>query len=241
MKSINLSIWQIFYDYTSFSKLDKDFIPYDNTNEITLFFESDIISKIHKTHKELWSKSDYVGVLSWRFKEKTNLTGQLIKEHIKNNKNIDIYNLTPTIYDSFHSPYSKHGFGNVYSICEIIDKHDLFPFKLTGHDSLDEFKNFCNFFICKPKIFDDFVKNYLNKLMIWLQTCTDEKLLIELKKMVNHRGLYPIHPFIMEGLLECYVIYKGYTYERIVNDIKDNEKEIISQKKFLIKKSYKFK
>lgn len=223
---INLAVWQIYYDAISKLNLDKDFIAYDNTNKVTLFFESEVIIDIHNTQKEIWNKSDYVGVFSWRFKEKTNITYPMIVNRIYNSKNkVDVYNFTPSIYDEFHSAYSICGFKPVLAICTIIDKYELFPFKTYGHDSLDRFRNFCHYFICKPEIFDDFVANYLIKLFVWLQTCNDPYLLMELRTMVNHRGqLYPIHPFLMEGLFECYVIYKGYTHESILfEEIKANQ------------------
>lgn len=234
-----LAIWQIFFDDNSFSCLDKGLIPYDNRNNLTLFFEGEVIIDVYDNQKERWKKSDYVGVLSWRFKEKTNLTYELIANHIRNSKsNVDIYNLLPISYDGFNSPFSEVGFLNTRSICKIIDKHNLFPFKLHGYNSngTTKFRSFCNYYICKPEIFEDFVNNYFKKLFMWLQTCNDPDLLNDLRIMITHRGqLYPIHPFLMEGLFECYVEYKQCSFERILTKIDDTPIEITPT--ILIKKA----
>lgn len=235
-----LAIWQIYYNQLSRDTLDKGFIPYDNTDKLTLFFENEAIIDVHNKYRNIWNKADYVGVLSWRLKEKTNLTHHIISNHINNaDKKADIYNLMPSMYDSFHSAYSIYGYKPTQAICKIIDSKRLFPFSLYGHDSLDRFKNFCNYFVCKPEIFDDFVVNYLGKLFTWLQTCNDNDLLVALRTMVFHRNQpYPIHTFLLEGLFECYVIYKGYSYDRILVDESVNNIEEIKNENFvLIKKA----
>jgi hypothetical protein len=69
-----MKIWQIYYDNNSFSKLDKGFIPYNNTGKCTQYFENDVILDIWKNRKSEWQNEDLIGVLSWRFFEKTKLT-----------------------------------------------------------------------------------------------------------------------------------------------------------------------
>lgn len=217
-----LSCWQIYFNKESQLQLDKGFIPYNNTGKETLFFENGVIIDVWNNQKHLWKNSDYVGILSWRFKEKTKLNFSDINNKILNDKNkLEVYSLMPSIYDKLHSPYSDYGLKNIQIICKLMDKYNLFPFKVSGTDVINtnentKLKNFCNYWICKPEIFDDYVNNYLVKLFTWLQICNDPILHQQLRIMVNHRGqLYPVHPFIMEGLFECYVNYKGFSHENI--------------------------
>ncbi len=218
---VKLSIWQIYYDGKGADKLNAGFIPYSNENKLTIFYENEVLSLICREYKSDFQDSDYTGVVSWRFLEKTNVSFKDICNHI--NRQVvkkDVYSLTPNVFNHLHSPYSEFGFGNVYEICKVIDKYNLFPFKLTDHDSVNKnkFKCFCNFFICTPEIFEDYVNNYLNKLINFINTCSAPEFLIQINRMIKHRGVFhPVHPFLLEGLFECYVHYKQYSYDYIFN------------------------
>ncbi len=214
-----LAIWQIYYNDEGLKVLDKKFLPYDNRGKTTMFFENEVISDVHKNQKDIWIDSEYVGVVSWRFSDKTQLFGEDIQTFIDKQKiKKDVYSMLPPSTKGFPSPFSEKGFGHIYKICNIIDEHNLFPFKVSRFSSEGKCKVFCNYFLCKPEIFDDYVNNYLNKLLIWFQTCQDEKLLYYMRLMISHRGkMNPVHPFIAEGLFECYIDYKGYSYGYIEN------------------------
>ncbi len=219
MDNPNISIWQIYFDQTSLSKIDSGFIPYSNIDKETIFFENEVIIDIFKNHKPVWGKSDYAGVLSWRFKDKTGLTLSDIKNNINDSaQRKDVYSLPPASYYSLPHFHLINGFENVIALCQLVDKHKVFQFNMVVSDKDVRFKAFCNYWICKPEIFSDYVENYLIKLCDWLQTCNDPELISQLSKLIKYRGqLYTAHVFLLEILFERYVQYKGYSYDYIVH------------------------
>src|SRR3990167_1805779 len=230
MASSKIKIWQIHYDEDVNSKpaLDPRFIPYDNTGKCDTYYENKVILDIWKNKK--WQNADYVSVLSWRFKEKTNLTYQKIKEQVKDK---DIYLMTPPAYMYFKSPLSKHGFANVGEIAKIADREKMLSFQLYDYDT--KYKNkkcvsFCNFFLVKPYIFDDYCKNVLNPVIQWMKSRKNADLRKQLSIPCVHRDgkKYPVHTFFLEGLFQCYVHHSKIPYEYIFDY---ETKNIIERKK----------
>lgn len=221
-----LAIFQTYFNTESKAALDPGFIPYDNTGKVTAFFENDVIKDVYENKKELWENAEYVGVLSWRFKEKTELTSEDVRTQIWKKPKRDVYSLNPAIYDHYKNPYHETGFKNVVAICKIMDKKGIFPFKLFNYDP-GKHKTFCNFFLAKPEIFTDYMENYFMRMYNFLNTCKDKDFLKERNTLINYRGaLYPVHPMIMEGLFECYANYKNYSVVRIEKEKEEEKVEI---------------
>jgi hypothetical protein len=214
-----LAVWQIYFNQHSAEALDKGFIPYSNKGKCTEYFENEVIIDIWKNNKELWKDADYVGVLSWRFREKTNITSEKLESYILKSAYADVFSMSPTIYDRIPSPYSSNAPAVIKAVCRLIDQHNVLPFKIEGYDSRGKFKNFCNYFVCTPEVFNDYVESCLNKLYEWFKTCEDKELASLLNEKILHRNtLHPIHAFVMEGLFECYVEYKKCSYSVINNN-----------------------
>lgn len=202
-----MQVYQIYFNKESKKHLLPGFIPYDNTLKRTKLFENSVILDIWKSGT--WRDSDYVGVVSWRFKEKTGLTFEDLRPQDK-----DVYLLTPSSYMRFKSPYSEKGFGSVKELAKLADKERLFPFDLTDYDAKyhnDSVVAFCNFFLVRPHIFDDYCKNYLQIAVGWLNSKK------ELRAMkCRHRDrLYPAQTFFLEGLFQCYVHWNKLSFEYI--------------------------
>jgi hypothetical protein len=213
----NLAIWQIYFDDESLNELDKGFIPYSNENKATEFFENDVIIDVWRNHKHIWEKADYVGVLSWRFREKTNITSLDVVKRA-NEIDTDVISMSPTTLNNVKSSLNL-----IFNeMCKIIDKYDILPMRMTKQDcdSRGELRNYCNFFICKPNVFDDYVKNYLYPLREFLNDCKDEDLAWILReKRTMHRGKpHLIHTFFLESLFERYVEHKKCSYKVIENN-----------------------
>lgn len=217
MDNYKFSIWQSYFNSESYKHLDKGFIPYNNT-KCTIFYENDIIVDIWNNMKDKWGSMDYVGLLSWRFEEKTDINANAVYKYINNSQRKDIYILNPKVYKNHGHLYNDRGFGNINSICKIFDRHKIFPFKLTNA-SVGEYNTFCNFFVCTPEIFDDYVRNYLVVMMDWLLTCNDKDFLNQIKLLISHRHtLYTAHTFMLEGLFSCYANYKKLSFDIIDSD-----------------------
>lgn len=104
---MDIKIFQTYYKEIQNKKLDSDFVPLDNTNN----------------HKPLWTEywlflnhykndgfrsSKYSGILSWKFNDKTNLTGQEFINFIQNNDGHDVYFINPYPYEMYCSTNIWH-------------------------------------------------------------------------------------------------------------------------------------
>lgn len=92
----NTKIFQIYYKPELVEHLDPAFVPLDNTAnprpELREWYNWD-----QEHDKRLEEGLDYWGYVSWKFKDKTNLTGQQAFEFIAANPGYDVYLFNPCI------------------------------------------------------------------------------------------------------------------------------------------------
>jgi hypothetical protein len=94
--SLNIKVFQIYYKPELVAYLDPVFEPLDNTaNPNPELREWDVWNREHEVR--MASDLDYWGYVSWKFKEKTNLTGEKVISFILNNPGQDVYLLNPCI------------------------------------------------------------------------------------------------------------------------------------------------
>lgn len=89
-------IIQIFFDAAQTDQLDPAFVPLDNTDNARpdlqeWYLWNREFLRIAETGIEHW------GFVSWRFKEKTNLTGAQVRAWIDANPGYDVYLINPAI------------------------------------------------------------------------------------------------------------------------------------------------
>ncbi len=183
------NVYQIHYDSVSFSRLDPAFVPYNNGNSHN--YENDVILDIWA--KREWIDANYVGVLSWRLYEKTMITGAMIKE-----KKADVITFKCLGYEKYEHPFSRRGFKTVNQMVELADEHKLFDFKLRKHQ-VDNIV-WCNYWIAKPEVFDDYCTRYLSKTIEFFK----KQSLYNAKEL--HRGQMVFSmTFFLEGLFSIYL------------------------------------
>lgn len=94
--STNTKIFQIYYKPELAQYCDPKFTPLSNVdNPHPELREWDVWNRHHEGILE--QNLDYWGFVSWKFKEKTNLSGEQVFEWIKNNPGHDVYLLNPCI------------------------------------------------------------------------------------------------------------------------------------------------
>jgi hypothetical protein len=103
--SANTKIFQLYFKPEQTSHLDPAFTPYDNTAnprpELREWYIWD------KEHENVVNENlDYWGYVSWKFKEKTNLTGQDVFDHINSHPGYDVYLFNPCIVNEAAFPNS---------------------------------------------------------------------------------------------------------------------------------------
>lgn len=94
--STNTKVFQIYYKPELVAHLDPAFTPLDNTAnpqpELREWYNWNL-----EHEKRLEEGLDYWGYVSWKFKDKTNLTGQQVFDFINANPGHDVYLFNPCI------------------------------------------------------------------------------------------------------------------------------------------------
>lgn len=206
-------VFQVYYDKRSEENLDKGFIPYENTVK-DKFFENTVIKDIYNQNIDC----DYIGITSWRCKWKTGNTSKEILDAINQNE-ADIY---------VYSENFRFIGGNIWK-CEIEERKDI----LIGAQLLNEahilpfdlFRTpwvpcFCNYWIAKKEIFNDYVKNILIPVMEWMQKEEVQEKFKDLKFVHRHNEVVGVECMVLEGLMGSYLAHNNYKVHNI--DIHEN-------------------
>ena len=94
--SNNIKIFQIYFKPELLDQCDPKFVPLDNTaNPRPELREWDVWDRFHEQRLEEYL--DLWGYVSWKFREKTNLSGQQVLDHINNNPDYEVYLFNPCI------------------------------------------------------------------------------------------------------------------------------------------------
>ena len=94
--SANTKVFQIYYKQDLVEHLDPAFVPLDNTANLRPELrEWYIWDKEHQSRLD--EELDFWGYFSWKFKEKTNLSGQQVFDFIEANPGYDVYLFNPCV------------------------------------------------------------------------------------------------------------------------------------------------
>lgn len=191
-------IYQTYYDDRSGAALDGGFIPYKtgfNHN-----YENDVLIEIWR--KRDWINAKYIGLLSWRFFEKTGL----LSTDLKISKDVTV--IFPQQYEKYEHPFSRKGYKSVNEMVTLCDARKLFPFNLSDYP-VDQIV-WCNFWIAKPVVFDDYIRRYLMPTIEFLKGTY----LYHATEI--HRGKETFSmTFFLEGLFSIYLQEEKINYKVI--------------------------
>lgn len=104
---MNIKIYQSFFKLEQFSKLEKSFIPYNNLeNKNSALHEYPIILDLYSKNKNY---DGYWGMMSWRFKEKSGITGEQFLKLIRDNPGYDVYHMNPfyEVTTKYSNPFTQ--------------------------------------------------------------------------------------------------------------------------------------
>ncbi len=210
---MKIGIYQVCFSPES-DKIDPEFIRYYNHRRDQLF-ENAVILDIYNSKR--YTLFDYIGVLSWRFGEKTGKTGREVIDAISDEPSYDVYNLLPRscCYDKEH-PYNRPGFMPAVDLARMIDNRNILPFKLWHYDT-QGLAVWCNYFVCKKEVFALYCEKYLLSLVSYFANPDEEvkqfisKPLSEFNFNRRHRdGIeYTVVPFFLEGLFSVFCHREG--------------------------------
>jgi hypothetical protein len=209
-----LRVFQIYYEDWHRELLDPNFIPLNNGKSQSELLEFNVFDRL--------SKSDYVkgaqlwGALSWRFTEKTGLTGSDLVKSINAHPGFDVYYCDPF-------PHNQALFHNLWLQGETTHPNFLALSQAVlqaAELSTEELINVCpsnmysaaNYFIATPKFWTIYIP-WVNKVL----TAANKKLPPKLRDLLHsskadskdlHGGASYL-PFIIERLFPIFMKTEG--------------------------------
>ena len=212
--SRSIGIWQIYYQAVQESKLDKAFVPLDNSQFPSETHEFAVFQRLQASGAadtlSAW------GALSWRFAEKTGLSGQELLRMVEQAPEADVFymNPFPHIEALFASPW-WHG---EVAHPEFLEVASAF-FAAAGLDAAElhrltparEF-SMCNYFVGGPRFWQSylpFVEQALRRADEHMPPGLRAKMHSEDAdwRKLHHASTYV--PFIVERLFTVYLRTQG--------------------------------
>jgi len=158
-KSKNIHIFQIFYDDTTHALIDKGYTPFDNTiNERPDWCEYWSFRSIWEKKRSGLSSSDYLGIFSPRFQDKTGLTSEDVIKAVESSSQ-SIISFSPHLHHiaMFNNVFlqgEKWHPGLIQTMSSTLSYLGL-PFDCNA--TLGTFKNtiFSNYFVAQVSVWDE--------------------------------------------------------------------------------------
>lgn len=203
-------IFQIYYRPEQRQYLDLAFEPYDNEGDNSPLLEFNVFRKLACSPRvrgaELW------GALSWKFREKTGLTGEQLRQAIAANPGYDVYycNPFPELEGLYHNLWlqGETAHPNFLILCREF-------FQAAGLDEgaftqLEPSSGFAasNYFVASPDFWDDYLR-FISEAVEKAEknmSATAKALVYSSSadRMVMHAGASYM-PFIIERLFTVYL------------------------------------
>jgi len=202
---MNIKIHQIFYDESQRVHLDNHFVPYNNEGKNYPFnFEYAVFFDLYK--KTNWSQVDLLGTVSWKFSQKTGLSGEKLLRHISENPGMDVYFVNPfpelSIYnnvweqgDAFHPELTK--------ITSLLLKECGYSDNILSIENPPNLMAYCNYWVANKKFWDAYIQ-FLTPLWTYLQK-GDSSVEKYLQCSADALTESPYLPFIFERLFSSFL------------------------------------
>jgi len=201
-----LKLRQIFYGPNQ--PLDKECVPYDSTGHEPVLYENHHILNLISNGDHYGNQ--YWGFTSWRKYEKTGLTYKDIVAEMSLHDGNDVF-----LYNNYGNEHNLLQ-NEKFPIGKVIKRlyaTGVIPYK---NPNLNWVNIFCNYWIAKPEIIDQYVNEFLMPVARAFET--DKEIIKVLKEetLPYRKKNYPYHPFIMEYLFGLFLYHHPkVTYHRI--------------------------
>lgn len=220
-----INIYQIYYDSHTRNQLEPGLIPYYNQVKDN-YYENNVIIDIYNRNIE----ADFIGITSPRFKEKTQLTAKELLKIVEQNKEKDVIIYAPDytkLYNGTHLEGKRVDiwkfndykgkqipYPDIYKTAEILNKRKYLPFDIFEKDWT---YCYCNYWIAKKYVFDDYCKNVLlPTIQVMEEEGTKEK--IDNMALFHRDKTHKIHTFVLEAMFGTYLSNNNYNiYNHFVN------------------------
>ena len=209
----NVCVYQIYYDEPSRARLDPAFIPWDNTrNERPDWAEYWSFRSVWHHCRAGLRESDYLGIFSPRFTEKTGLTGELVTRRVIESQ-ADVISFSPylthiAVYANVFEQGERYHPGLIDALSKAMQVLDE---PLEWNEIIGTFRNtiFSNYFVARVKVWDDLMK-WTERLF---EICErdDTELARQLNDGVRYvRGPATMKVFVFERLISLLLWKRSY-------------------------------
>lgn len=203
-------IFQIYYEPWHRDLLDPLFAPFDNVGTPTELMEFDIFERIARS--KAIEGADYWGAVSWRFTEKTGLTGADLTKVMEANPDVDVFYCNPHITNEaiYHNMWVQGETCHVdfLAISKALFEATGLPvaeFELTMPSTS---YSAANYFVARPAFWNAYIP-FIRKVV----TLAEQKLSPEMRQKLHSqaaddRGLHggsTYLPFIVERLFPLFM------------------------------------
>ena len=227
----SLRIFQIYYENWQRDLLDVNFSGLDNSKSKSELLEFAVFEQLSKSEHvkdaQLW------GALSWRFAEKTGMSGTDWVKNIEAHSGYDVYYCNPFPHNEalFHN-YWLQGVTThpqFFPLCKAIFEVTGMPLEeLTSLAPSDQFSS-ANYFVGTPKFWNTYIPWVQNIL-----TMANKKLPPKIRdlmhsKQADDRGIHngaTYVPFIVERLLPVFLKTAGKSLKAYKIALPEREREL---------------
>ena len=200
------TLFQIFYDQESKSRLDLEFTPYDNTNRGNdSWHEYSVIRDVFLDRGRVFSDEEYIGFFSPRFHEKVSMTGAEVRQIVSASSS-DVISFSPEFkqssifQNSFYQGEKTHP-GLLECSQKVVEslglKLDLSTMWQDRHRII-----FSNYFVARYRIWKQWLE--LSEAVYAMANNPADPLFSSLNQTVTHRRIenkYCLAIFIIERVI----------------------------------------
>lgn len=207
-------IWQIYFKDEQAINLDPSFEPFNNAGVQASTLEFDVFQRLWRTNKV--AELHRWGALSWKFFQKTGLTGQELLEQINAHPDVDVFYMNPYPKDEglFESSWVQGEVSHpgllrlAQAILRSIGIAENDVFKLMPSKTY----SVCNYFIGNDRFWSAYIP-FVEMTLEAAQTQLPEDALSALhSKNADWRGLHngaTYVPFVVERLFGVFMQHQG--------------------------------
>lgn len=204
---MRIGIHQIYYDVKQLPKLEKSFIPYDNTaNTNREWAEYHVFETEYR--KGTYRNFDYTGFVSWKFGQKSRISGARFQEFMRENPGADVYFINPFPMEEllFRNVWEQGEFYHpgIRDISQKLVEQAGIDLDLKSWPEPRETFAFCNYWAGNAVFWGKYM-DFTGKIARILREGLDESDRIFLHSIASRTNNFSYIAFIMERLFSVFI------------------------------------
>ena len=227
----SLKIFQIYYENWQRELLDANFVALDNSKSDSELLEFSVFDRLAKSEHikdaQLW------GALSWRFTEKTGMSGADLVKNIQDHPGHDVYFCNPFPHNEalFHNLWlqGETSHPQFLALSQAVFQATGLPVdELTNISTSDQFSA-ANYFVATPKFWAAYLPWVNNILSVANKKLPPKVRDLLHSKQADERGIHhgaTYVPFIVERLFPIFMKTAGKSLKAYKIALPEREREL---------------